>query len=210
MDLINFMYASNLSTVQHGRASSLLANQENSVSKTKVSSILADKFREGLWGLNYQQGKKTSTMNLNNTPAFTGIEIPDIMEYTSVIFETAGEYAFRFVIRRPGALKVLRKLSKRCNIRVHSSDETLAKRIIQATSISQYMYAFLDSSFCQTVGQTGYLKNIWSQAVLVDDLASQARYQPENCIIIKHLEEEVANKAIYALFPFLKELTKDV
>jgi len=57
------------------------------------------------------------------------------------------------------------------------------------------------------------LKNIWSlgfeqtQAILIDDLAAQAKYQPENCILVKPFAGEASDRELYALYPFLQKLS---
>jgi Dullard-like phosphatase family protein len=195
---------------------SLDLSAEKEVSETekpKAITKLADKFKDCSWGLTYQQNKKTLLLDLDNTLIYASKEIPDIMDYTSVTFEYGGEYLVRYVIKRPGVSKFLKKLSKQFNLCVYTSaDETYARKIIEATNISKYIYTLYDRSHCEKINKNGFSKNIWSlgfektQAILIDDLTAQAKHQPENCILVKPFAGEVSDKELYALYPFLQKL----
>jgi RNA polymerase II subunit A small phosphatase-like protein len=233
MDLLKHIFTSKQNTEPSRRALSALLPKKKIKNPKKTRSLdisaeketieagstqnpakLTDKFKDCSWGLTYQQSKKTLLLDLDNTLIYASKEIPDILDYTTVFFEKGGEYIVRYVIKRPGVLKFLKKLSKRFNLCVYTAaEEIYARKVIEATNISKYIYTLYDRSHCEKINKTGYLKNIWSlgfeqtQAVLIDDLVAQAKYQPENCIHMKPFEGEVSDRELYALYPFLQKLS---
>jgi RNA polymerase II subunit A small phosphatase-like protein len=180
----------------------------------KTPEELASKFSDLTWGLAYKEDKKTLILDLDNTLIYASKEIPETLNFTSVVFERNGEYSVRYVIKRPGILKFLKKLSKLYNICVFTSaEENYAKKIIEATKISKYIYTLYDRSYCEKINASFYVKNIWTlgfkqmRALLIDDLAMQAEHQPENCILIKPFNGEDCDRELYNLYPILSKLS---
>jgi len=78
----------------------------------KTPEELASKFSDLTWGLTYKEDKKTLILDLDNTLIYASKEIPETLNFTSVVFERNGEYSVRYVIKRPGILKFLKKTVK--------------------------------------------------------------------------------------------------
>jgi len=181
----------------------------------KSAEELQHKFEDCAWGLTYQKNKKTLIFDLDNTLIYASKHIPENYKYTSITFEKDGQYLVRYIVKRPGLLKFLKGLSKNFNICVFTSaEEQYARKIIETTKISKYIYTVYDRSHCDKINDFLYLKNIWTlgfeqkQAVLIDDFVTQKQNQPDNCIHIKSFEGEAFDRELYTLYPFLRELSE--
>jgi len=229
MDLFKLMFAPKQNTSTSRRAFSALSSKSRQKSTTKTRSVetptekakansespssLSTKSDDCAWGQSFQQNKKTLLLDLDNTLIYASKQIPEIMDYTSVVFEKGGEYIIRYVTKRPGMCKFLSKLSKRYNLCVYTAaDKTYARKVVEATGVSDYICDLYDRSHCEKINEFTYLKNIWSlgfeptQTVLIDDLTAQSKYQPENFINIKPFKGEDSDRELYALYPFLRTL----
>mmetsp|Transcript_71874 Transcript_71874/g.83536 ORF Transcript_71874/g.83536 Transcript_71874/m.83536 type:complete len:318 (+) Transcript_71874:105-1058(+) len=173
----------------------------------------SEKFNDSTWGLRYQQDKKTLIFDLDNTLIYASKEIPEAQKYTHITLEKNGEYLVRYVVKRPGLIKFLKKLSQFFNICIFTSaEETYAKKVIEATKISKYIYTVYDRAYCKKISEFSYLKNIWNlgfqkdQTILIDDIPFQMDCQPENGINIKPFEGEECDRELYKLYPFLQKM----
>eukprot|EP00331_Platyophrya_macrostoma_P020191 CAMPEP_0176466760 /NCGR_PEP_ID=MMETSP0127-20121128/38085_1 /TAXON_ID=938130 /ORGANISM="Platyophrya macrostoma, Strain WH" /LENGTH=320 /DNA_ID=CAMNT_0017859991 /DNA_START=27 /DNA_END=989 /DNA_ORIENTATION=+ len=190
--------------------SSLLESQQLA---QQPLNMLSEKFKDCSWGTRYDETKKTLIFDLDNTLILACKDVPENGKYAQIILEKDDQLVVRYIVKRPGLLKFLKKLSKKFNICIYTSaEETYAKKVIEATSISKYIYTFYDRAHCNKVGNCSFVKDIWAlgfkdtQAVLIDDIAFQIENQPNNGINIKAFEGQECDRELYKLYPFLKKL----